>query len=155
MSVNAMAAMIDYDMHPNVSAKDGVTLYIRHGNIKAMVEHSDGTNSNVSFFGGQWRSDFRMGNKAQRHVLDKLAYALGTPTVDVCATLHHVRIRGIGRLPFSTRRMVARRLGMDTAAMSTIPIVSNDEQNGRIDLDLVAMSGASIRAVIDGTERRA
>ena len=113
---------LSYDMHPAVSCKDGVSLYIRNGYVKAMVEHSDGTNSNISFHGdGMWATDWRWGTKRQQETLARIARALTGGPVIVGATVHHVIIPLDKELPRSTAAMILRRLGLEGGLRSRQP----------------------------------
>ena len=114
---------LSYDMHPATSCKDGVSLYIRNGYVKAMVEHSDGTNSNISFHGnGMWATDWRGGTTRQQDTLARIARALTGGPVIVGATVHHVIIPLDKELPRSTAAMILRRLGLEGGLRSGQPI---------------------------------
>ena len=114
---------LSYDMHPAVSCKDGVSLYIRYGYVKAMVEHSDGTNSNISFHGdGMWTTDWRWGTKRQQDTLARIARALPGGPVIVGATVHHIVIPLDKELPRSTAAMILRRLGLEGGLRSRQPV---------------------------------
>ena len=114
---------LSYEMHPAVSCKDGVSLYILNGYVKAMVEHSDGTNSNISFHGdGMWATDWRWGTKRQQDTLARIARALPGGPVIVGATIHHIVIPLDKELPRSTAAMILRRLGLEGGLRSRQPI---------------------------------
>ena len=114
---------LSYDMHPAALCKDGVSLYIRYGYVKAMVEHSDGTNSNISFHGdGMWATDYRWGTKRQQDTLARIARALTGGPVIVGATVHHIVIPLDKELPRSTAAMILRRLGLEGGLRSRQPI---------------------------------
>ena len=114
---------LSYDMHPAASCKDGVSLYIRNGYVKAMVEHSDWTNSNISFHGdGMWATDWRCGTKRQQDTLARIARALTGGPVIVGATVHHIVIPLDKELPRSTAAMILRRLGLEGGLRSRQPI---------------------------------
>ena len=114
---------LSYDMHPAVSCKDGVSLYIHNGYVKAMVEHSDWTNSNISFHGdGMWATDYRWGTKRQQDTLARIARALPGGPVIVGATVHHIVIPLDKELPRSTAAMILRRLGLEGGLRSRQPI---------------------------------
>ena len=114
---------LSYEMHPAVSCKDGVSLYIRNGYVKAMVEHSDGTYSNISFHGdGMWATDWRYGTKRQQDTLARIARALPGGPVIVGATVHHIVIPLDKELPRSTAAMILRRLGLEGGLRSRQPI---------------------------------
>ena len=114
---------LSYEMHPAVSCKDGVSLYIRNGYVKAMVEHSDGTYSNISFHGdGMWATDWRYGTKRQQDTLARIARALPGGPVIVGATVHHIIIPLDKELPRSTAAMILRRLGLEGGLRSRQPI---------------------------------
>ena len=113
---------LSYDMHPATSCKDGVSLYIRNGYVKAMVEHSDWTNSNISFHGdGMWATDYRWGTKRQQDTLARIARALPGGPVIVGATIHHIVIPLDKELPRSTAAMILRRLGLEGGLRSRQP----------------------------------
>ena len=114
---------LSYDMHPAASCKDGVSLYIRNGYVKAMVEHSDWTNSNISFHGdGMWATDWRWGTTRQQDTLARIARALTGGPVIVGATVHHIVIPLDKELPRSTAAMILRRLGLEGGLRSRQPI---------------------------------
>ena len=114
---------LSYEMHPAASCKDGVSLYIRNGYVKAMVEHSDWTNSNISFHGdGMRATDGRWGTTRQQDTLARIARALTGGPVIVGATVHHIVIPLDKELPRSTAAMILRRLGLEGGLRSRQPI---------------------------------
>lgn len=138
------AVDLDYDMHPDVTAADGVTLYIRHGYLRASVEHADGTNSNITFYRSHnWSTDWRSPNARQRRVLDSIAaIGLGDVRLVIGATAHHLILVGLPDHK-GKRRMLARRLGLD--AVERVNRYDVETGETRWDMDAVTTPGAAIQ----------
>ena len=138
------ATDIDYDMHPNVETRDGVSLYIRHGYLMASVEHSDGTNSNITFYRSHnWSTDWRSPNARQRKVLDSLAaLGLGGARLVLGATRHHLILVGLPDHK-GKRAMLARRLGLD--AVERVNRYDVESGEARWDMDAVTLPGALVQ----------
>lgn len=133
---------LSYDMHPAALCKDGVSLYIRNGYVKAMVEHSDWTNSNISFHGaGMWATDWCTGTAKQLETLNRIAKVLTGDPVVVGATVHHVIIPLDKELPRSTAAMILRRLGLEGGLRSRQPIALGPVS---WELNAVTSSGCSV-----------
>ena len=138
------ATDIDYDMHPNVETRDGVSLYIRHGYLMASVEHADGTNSNITFYRSHnWSTDWRSPNARQRKVLDSIAaLGLGDVRLVLGATRHHLILVGLPDHK-GKRAMLARRLGLD--AVERVNRYDVESGETRWDMDAVTLPGALVQ----------
>ncbi len=138
------AVDLDYDMHPNVETRDGVTLYIRHGYLIGSVEYASGNTAAVTFYhNGKWSVDFGQPTVRQARVLDSIAaLGLGDVRLVIGVTAHHLIFAG---LPDNgaQRKMFARRLGLG----SVVRVNRYDVETGesRWDMDAVTMPGASVQ----------
>lgn len=142
------AVDLDYDMHPNVETRDGVTLYIRHGYLRASVEHADGTNSNITFYRSHnWSTDWRSPNARQRRVLDSIAaLGLGDVRLVIGATAHHLILVGLPDHKGKRNmlgNMLASRLGLGAVVRVNRYDVETGESHW--DMDAVTMPGCSIQ----------